>query len=68
MPILFFFKLFSLVNKEERFKVLLCIINNSIKHQLFILRQLNVKKKVIFQTTQFSISVPLISIWSIYMT
>ena len=46
----FYFKLFSLVNKVKWFQVLLYIMNNSIKYQLFIYTQLNVK------TVQFSIS------------
>ena len=51
----FYSKLFSLVNKVKWFQVLLCITNNSIKHQSFIYTQLNVKT-VLFQIIQFSIS------------
>ena len=46
----FYFKQFSLVNKVEWSQLLLCITNNSIKHQSFIYTQLNVK------IVQFSIS------------
>ena len=46
----FYFKLFSLVNKVKWFQLLLCITNNSNKHQSFIYTQLNIK------TVQFSIS------------
>ena len=51
----FFFSLFSLINKVKCLQVLLGITNNSIKHQLFIYTQLNVKS-VLFQSIQFSIS------------
>ena len=40
----FYFKLFSLVNKVKWFKVLLYIMNNSIKHHSFIYTQLNEKQ------------------------
>ena len=63
----FCFKLFSLVNKVKWFQVLLCIINNSIKHQSFIYTQLNVKT-VLFQTIQFSLSTQFSSIWPIDRT
>ena len=39
----------------KRFQVLLCITNNSIKHQSFVYKQLN-DKTVLFQPIQFSIS------------
>ena len=42
-------------NKVEWFQVLLCITNNSIKHQSFVYAQLN-DPAVLFQTIQFSIS------------
>ena len=38
----FYFKVFSLVNKVKQFQILLCITNNSIKHQLFIQTHLNI--------------------------
>ena len=50
-----YFKLFIIVNKVKWFQALLCITNNSIKHQSFVYTQLNVKT-VLFQTIQFSIS------------
>ena len=62
----FDFKQFSLVKKVEWFQVLLCITNNSNKHQSFIYAQLNVKtvlykalqlKTVLFQAIQFSICI-----------
>ena len=40
----FYFKLFSQVNKVKWFQVLLCITNNSIKHQSFIYTHLNQKQ------------------------
>ena len=43
----FYFKLFTLVNKVKWFQVLLCITNNSIKHQSFIYLQLTVKNSSI---------------------
>ena len=42
------------VNKVKWFQVLLCITNNSIKHQSFLYTQLNVKI-VLFLRIQFSI-------------
>ena len=42
------------VDKVKQFQVLLCITNNSIKHQPFIYTQLN-DQTVLFQTIQFSI-------------
>ena len=48
----FFYQQFD---KVKWFKVLQCITNNSIKHQLFVYTQLN-DQIVIFQTIQFSIS------------
>ena len=53
----FYFKQFNLaqVNKVEWFQVLLCITNNSIKHQSFVYTQLN-DQTVLFQTIQFNIS------------
>ena len=50
----FYFKQSSLDNKVKLFQILLCITNNSIKHQSFIYKQLNVKT-VQFQTIQFGI-------------
>ena len=58
----FYFKLFSLVNKVKWFQVLLCITNNSIKHQSFIYAELNAKT-VLFQIIQFCISSPSSFIW-----
>ena len=58
----FYFKLFSLVNKVKWFQVLLCTLNNSIKHHLFFYTQFNVKT-VLFQAIQFSISAQFSSIW-----
>ena len=52
----FYFKQFNLAEvKVKWFQVLLCITNNSIKHQSFIYTQLN-DQTVLFQTIQFSIS------------
>ena len=50
-----FFKQFNLaqVNKVKWFQILLCITNNSIKHESFIYTQLK-DQTVLFQTTQFS--------------
>ena len=45
-------------NSVKWFQVLLCITNNSIKHQPSVYIQLN-DQKVLFQTIQFSISVNL---------
>ena len=44
----------GLVNMVKWFQVLLCIINNSIKHQLFVYTELN-DQAVLFQIIQFSI-------------
>ena len=41
--------------KIQWFQVLLCITNNSIKHQSFVYTQLN-NQTVLFQTIQFSMS------------
>ena len=41
--------------KIKRLQVLLCITNNSIKHQSFVYIQLN-DQRVLFQTIQFPIS------------
>ena len=60
----FYFKVFTLVNKIKWFHLLLCITNNSIKHQSFIYLKIDVKT-VIFQTIQFSISTQFSSIWPI---
>ena len=46
---------------------MLCITNNSVKQQLFIYTQLNVKT-VIFQTIQFNISTQFSSVWPIEKT
>ena len=43
------------VNKVNWFQVLLCNINNSIKHQSFIYMQLNLKT-ILFQAFLFSIN------------
>ena len=43
------------VNKVKYFQVLLCITNNSIKHQSFVYTQLN-NQTLLFQTIQFSLS------------
>ena len=43
------------INKVKWFKVLQCIINNSIKHQSFVYTQLDYQT-VLFLTIQFSIS------------
>ena len=53
----FYFQQFRLeqVNKVRWFKVLLCITNDSIKHQSFVYIQLNVKT-VLFQIIQFTMS------------
>ena len=51
----FYFKQLSWVNKVKWFQVLLCINNNSIKHQSFIYITLNVKT-YLFQKIMFSIS------------
>ena len=53
----FYFYQFNLahVNKVKWFQVLLCITNNSIKHQSFIYTQLN-DQTVPFKTIQFIIS------------
>ena len=42
------------LNKVECFQVLLCIIDNSIKHHLFVHTHLN-DQTVLFQTIQFNI-------------
>ena len=54
----FYFSQFNLasVNKVKQFQVLLCISNNSIKHQSFVYTQLN-HQTVLFQIIQFSISI-----------
>ena len=44
-----------LLHTVKWFQVLLCITNNSIKHQSFVYTQLN-DQTVLFQTTQFSTS------------
>ena len=51
----FYFKQFNLVKvkKVKYFHVLLCIANNSIKHQLFVYTQFN-DQTVLFPTIQFS--------------
>ena len=59
MPKQLYFKQFSLVNYFKWFHVLLCITNNSIKHQSFVHTQLNLKI-VLFQTVKFSISTELV--------
>ena len=53
----FYFKQFNLaeVSKVKWFQVLLCITNNSIKHQSFVYTQLN-DQIVLILTIQFSIS------------
>ena len=52
----FYFKQFILASvKVKWFHVLICITNNSIKHQLFVNTQLN-DQTVLSQTIQFSIS------------
>ena len=52
----FYFKQFNLaLVKVKWFEVLLCILNNSIKHQSFDYIQLN-DETVLFQTIQFSLS------------
>ena len=44
-----------LLHAVKWLQVLLCIINNSIKHQSFVYTQLN-DQIILFQTIQFSIS------------
>ena len=44
-----------LLHKSKWLNVLLCITNNSIKHQSFVYTQIN-DQTVLFQTIQFSIS------------
>ena len=44
-----------LLHSVERFQVLLCITNNSFKHQSFVYTQLN-DQTILFQTIQFSMS------------
>ena len=39
----------------KKFQVLLCITNNSIKHQLFVYTQLN-DKIILFLTLQFNVN------------
>ena len=53
----FYFQQFSLalVNKIKWFKVLLYVINNSIKQQLFVCSQLN-GQIVLFQAIQYCLS------------
>ena len=60
-----YLNLFSLINEVKCIQVLQCITNNSIKHQSFIYSQLNIKT-ILFQIIQFSISIPVRSIWPIY--
>ena len=55
MSKMFYFKLFSLVEKVKWLQVFLYNIKNSIKHQSFIYSQLNVKT-VLLQIIQFIIS------------
>ena len=45
---------FILLNTVKWFQILLCITNNSIKHQSFVYTQLNYQT-VLFQIIQFSI-------------
>ena len=47
--------IFIYVNKVNSFQVLLCISNNSMKHQSFVYTQLN-DQTVLYLTIQFSIS------------
>ena len=61
----FYFKQFSSVNKVKWFQVLLCITNNSIKHQSFVYTQLNVKT-VLFTTIQFCISTWFVCFFVLY--
>ena len=53
--------------KVKWFQVLLCISNNSIKHQSFVYTQLN-DQTILFQTIELSVSTQFSSIWPIDRT
>ena len=62
-----FLKIQFSISQQRLFQVLLCIINNSIKYQLFVYTQLN-DQTLLFKKNQFSIFIQFSSIWPIDWT